>query len=89
MSLEPDADFFIAHKIPGLCEDTLVSGSLADCDKVVGYEAVYRVCFSMTCFFAVLCVLMIYVKSSKDPRSAIQNGYLWTQLFDNPWSYAV
>lgn len=46
-----------------------------DCSKAVGYEAVYRVCFALTCFFALFALLMIGVKSSNDPRAGIQNGF--------------
>lgn len=72
------------ENIPYLCEDvgTTIAGVKVDildqqlnCSLIVGYQAVYRVCFTMTCFFAVFCLLMINVKSSKDPRSAIQNGF--------------
>ncbi|GAB6019232.1 Membrane protein tms1 [Chamberlinius hualienensis] len=52
------------------CNDKVV-----DCSVVVGYQAVYRVCFTLTCFFALFALLMIGVKSSKDPRSGIQNGF--------------
>ncbi|XP_071854298.1 probable serine incorporator isoform X2 [Apostichopus japonicus] len=45
------------------------------CSLVVGYQAVYRVCFGMTCFFVLLAVIMLCVRSSKDPRSGIQNGF--------------
>lgn len=44
------------------------------CENYVGFAAVYRVCFAMACFFFVFAVLMINVKTSKDPRSAVQNG---------------
>ncbi|XP_052763059.1 probable serine incorporator isoform X2 [Mya arenaria] len=75
--------------IPGLCKN-FVSVDLGpgmswekdssllksqQCDNVVGYLAVYRVCFSMAAFFLLFCVLMIKVNSSKDPRSKIQNGF--------------
>lgn len=46
-----------------------------NCEMMVGYKAVYRMCFAMTCFFFIFCVIMIRVRSSKDPRAAIQNGY--------------
>ncbi len=32
-------------------------------------------CFAMTCFFFLFCAIMIRVRSSKDPRAAIQNGW--------------
>ena len=49
------------------------------CDEVVGYLAVYRVCFAMAGFFALFCLIMIKVNSSKDPRAKIQNGYVQWQ----------
>lgn len=39
------------------------------------YLAVYRICFAMVCFFALMAVLMVGAKSSKDPRAPIQNGF--------------
>jgi hypothetical protein len=77
-------------KIPVLCSDwaytvdTKVAGDqtlkiqdrlIQDCSKFVGYLAVYRVCFALTCFFFLFCLLMIKVESSKDPRAKIQNGF--------------
>uniref|UniRef100_A0A0N4ZWX8 Serine incorporator 5 n=1 Tax=Parastrongyloides trichosuri TaxID=131310 RepID=A0A0N4ZWX8_PARTI len=47
-----------------------------DCKAVTGYQAVYRLCAALATFFGAFSVLMIGVKSSKDPRAAIQNG-LW------------
>ena len=46
-----------------------------DCDRMVGFEAVYRVCFGMCCFYWLFMILMIYVRSSRDPRAGIQNGF--------------
>lgn len=49
--------------------------SFVDCSKAVGYEAVYRICFALTCFFTLFALIMIGVKSSSDPRTGIQNGF--------------
>jgi len=49
-------------------------GGDVHCGNYVGFAAVYRVCFAMASFFFVFAVLMINVKTSKDPRSAVQNG---------------
>lgn len=45
-----------------------------DCGIAAGYLAVYRLCFGMTLFFLFMALIMIGVKSSKDPRAGIQNG---------------
>ncbi|KAL7985537.1 hypothetical protein Chor_004107 [Crotalus horridus] len=55
-------------KIPGFCDGF-------DCEALVGYRAVYRVSFAMAVFFCLFALLMIQVKSSKDPRAAIHNGF--------------
>ncbi|XP_066138719.1 probable serine incorporator isoform X4 [Euwallacea fornicatus] len=53
-----------------------VSSSVTfDCNEAVGYLAVYRICFILTCFFALFALIMIGVKSSRDPRAGIQNGF--------------
>ncbi|XP_025092546.1 probable serine incorporator isoform X2 [Pomacea canaliculata] len=71
-------------KIPGLCKNfinvdiDLPQNSLLkaqQCDNVVGFLAVYRVCFAMAAFFVLFALIMIKVNSSKDPRSKIQNGF--------------
>lgn len=46
-----------------------------DCKSAVGYLAVYRLCFILCLFFVLMSVIMIRVKSSKDPRAPIQNGF--------------
>ncbi|KAK3088575.1 hypothetical protein FSP39_020772 [Pinctada imbricata] len=71
-------------KIPGLCKDFIGVNEylkvdspykIAHCDEVVGYLSVYRICFALAGFFLLFCLIMINVKSSKDPRSGIQNGF--------------
>ena len=44
------------------------------CMDAVGYLAVYRICFIVTLFFLFMSVIMIGVRSSRDPRAGIQNG---------------
>ncbi|XP_021341166.1 probable serine incorporator isoform X2 [Mizuhopecten yessoensis] len=71
-------------KVPGLCKDYFTfdiftpehaDDKVSMCDDMVGYLSVYRICFSMAAFFFLFAIIMIKVKSSKDPRSGIQNGY--------------
>ncbi|XP_060948405.1 serine incorporator 2 [Limanda limanda] len=65
-------------KIPGFCVGgTSIPGieNKVNCDIVVGYKSVYRMCFAMACFFFLFSIIMIRVRSSKDPRASIQNGF--------------
>lgn len=52
-----------------------------NCDVLVGYKAVYRVCFGMAMFFLLFSLLMIKVKSSQDPRAALHNGWVTILCF--------
>ncbi|KAE8624058.1 hypothetical protein XENTR_v10005811 [Xenopus tropicalis] len=62
-------------KIPLLCSSsTTFSGSL-NCDVMVGHQAVYRMCFALAAFFFLFVILMICVRSSRDPRAIVQNGF--------------
>lgn len=55
--------------------NTVGLGGSVSCSDIVGYLAVYRVCFAMAIFFSVMAGLMIGVRSSRDPRAGIQNGF--------------
>ncbi|KAF1581890.1 Serine incorporator 2, partial [Eudyptes moseleyi] len=66
------------HKLPGFCEG---SGSVlgvqthVDCGSFLGHKAVYRMGFAMAAFFFLFAMIMVCVRSSKDPRAAVQNGF--------------
>ncbi|XP_063212173.1 serine incorporator 2 isoform X1 [Chroicocephalus ridibundus] len=66
------------HKLPGFCEG---SGSVlgvqthVDCSSFLGHKAVYRMGFAMAAFFFLFAMIMVCVRSSKDPRAAVQNGF--------------
>ncbi|XP_038624006.1 serine incorporator 1 [Tachyglossus aculeatus] len=67
-------------KIPGFCDGgtgTSLPGihGHVNCNVLVGYKAVYRVCFGMAMFFLLFSLLMIKVKSSSDPRASVHNGF--------------
>lgn len=49
--------------------------SIDICKNAVGYLAVYRILFAMTMFFITMAVMMVGVKTSRDGRAPIQNGF--------------
>jgi len=71
-----DGNFFenlqkdIQSKVTGEVESYQI-----DCSSAVGYKAVYRVNLIITLFFILMAIIMINVKSSKDGRGGIQNGF--------------
>ncbi|KAF6089301.1 serine incorporator 3 [Phyllostomus discolor] len=72
-------------KIPGFCEGEFnfkVADLKAnkDCNVQVGFKAVYRINFALAIFFFAFSLLMIKVKSSKDPRAAIHNGFWFFKI---------
>jgi len=87
--------FFCFHcnfQVHSLCQTitqvTQILSAGGDCThtqaviKFIGYPAIYRICFGLVLFFAFFALLMIGVKSSKDPRSAVQNGLVsWCLLY--------
>lgn len=71
-------------KLPGVCEETdskLIPSGYIDCKALGTYLFVYKVCFPVAIFFALMSLIMIDVRSSKDIRAPIQNGFwLWKYL---------
>lgn len=49
--------------------------AVLNCSQFVGYLAAYRVCMAVAAFFLALTAIMICVKTSKDPRAYVQNGF--------------
>ncbi|KAM4870800.1 serine incorporator 5 [Urocitellus parryii] len=50
------------------------------CETLVGYSAVYRVCFGMACFFFLFCLLTLKINTSKSCRAHIHNGFWFFKL---------
>ncbi|KAJ6663501.1 hypothetical protein lerEdw1_009580 [Lerista edwardsae] len=66
------------HKLPGFCEggdSFLGNQGKVDCKAFLGHKSVYRMCFATAAFFFLFALMMICVRSSKDPRAMIQNGF--------------
>ncbi|CAH1254732.1 SERINC5 [Branchiostoma lanceolatum] len=72
----------IQQSIPGFSQvcDFLNLGTNCNISQVIGFLAVYRVCFSMAVFFFLLMILMINVKTSQDCRAGIHNGFWFFKL---------
>ncbi|KXJ07747.1 putative serine incorporator [Exaiptasia diaphana] len=67
----------MVEKVPfGLFDKACTaSGAGTNCELLTGYLAVYRICFAMACFYFFFMLITIGVKSSKDCRGGIHNGY--------------
>ncbi|XP_064165244.1 serine incorporator 5-like isoform X1 [Anguilla rostrata] len=46
-----------------------------NCEKLVGYSAVYKVCFGAACFFFIFAVFTLRVRTSTGCRAAVHNGF--------------
>lgn len=65
----------MVEKVPFFNEACTAATLGTNCDVLVGYLAVYRICFGMAAFFFLFMVLNIGVSSGKDCRAGLNNGF--------------
>ncbi|XP_066428672.1 serine incorporator 2 [Eleutherodactylus coqui] len=63
------------NKLPWFCSSSDTFAGTVNCNLLLGHQAVYRMCFAMAAFFFLFVIIMICVRSSRDPRAYIQNGF--------------
>ncbi|XP_046871280.1 serine incorporator 5 [Hypomesus transpacificus] len=72
--MSPSVEEMMRENIPFLSELCRVNAG-ERCQVLVGYAAVYKMCFGMACFFLFLWLLTLRVNSSRGCRAAIHNGF--------------
>ncbi|KAG5841184.1 hypothetical protein ANANG_G00196870 [Anguilla anguilla] len=73
--MSPTVEKEIRDNIP-FYEDMCVKLNAGDkCSSLVGYAAVYKVCFGMACFFFLFAVFTFRVRTSAGCRAAVHNGF--------------
>jgi hypothetical protein len=84
IALIPGLGTTLEGLLPGVCSNIsyiiINYNQMIDCKSILGYFAVYRICFALACFYFLFMMLMIYVRSSRDPRSMIQNGFWFFKI---------
>ncbi len=64
-------------KLPYFCT-TVTTEEM--CDNLVGYGAVYRICFSLAIFYGAFALFMLNTTSTKDFRVKFHNGFWFLKL---------
>ncbi|XP_052099655.1 serine incorporator 5-like [Mytilus californianus] len=73
--LSPNFEHAIMENIPGFNETCLDLNAGANCSRLTGYKAVYRLCFGMVVFSFFMCIMTLCVSSSAQCRGAWHNGF--------------
>ncbi|KAG9355077.1 hypothetical protein JZ751_001790 [Albula glossodonta] len=73
--MSPTVEDAIRDMIPFYSEMCNKLNAGENCKTLVGYSAVYKVCFGMACFFFIFAVFTFRVRTSTGWRAAIHNGF--------------
>lgn len=78
--MSPTVETLVQEHIPFYSEICKQLKAGENCSTLVGYSAVYKVCFGMACFFFIFSLFTIRVRSSTGCRAALHNGF-WFYKF--------
>uniref|UniRef100_I3K817 Serine incorporator 5 n=1 Tax=Oreochromis niloticus TaxID=8128 RepID=I3K817_ORENI len=78
--MSPTVEQALKENIPFYTEFCQTVNAGENCKTLVGYAAVYKVCFGMACFFLFFCMFTIRVNNSTGCRAAVHNGF-WLLKF--------
>ncbi|KAM4709741.1 serine incorporator 5 [Discoglossus pictus] len=73
--MSPRVTDFLNQNVPMYKDICSVIQAGVACEKLVGYSAVYRVCFGMSCFFFIFLILTLNIKNSRGCRAKLHNGF--------------
>ncbi|CAM9982715.1 unnamed protein product [Lampetra fluviatilis] len=80
LMLSPTVSEFLKEHIPFYADLCQKINAGDDCERLVGYSAVYKVCFGMAVFFFLFSLFLINVKKSSDCRASVHNGFWFIKL---------
>ena len=69
IALIPGLGPAMQHLLPFVCSNVTIIGiynynQLINCNSIIGYFAVYRICFALTCFYFLFMCIMVKFKNS-------------------------
>uniref|UniRef100_A0A8C9W9Y6 Serine incorporator 5 n=1 Tax=Scleropages formosus TaxID=113540 RepID=A0A8C9W9Y6_SCLFO len=73
--MSPTVEMEMRDRIPFYSELCQKLNAGENCKRLVGYSAVYKVCFGAACFFCMFSVFTFGVRTSRGWRAAIHNGF--------------
>lgn len=75
LMLSPDVQAIIHELVPLFNETCVTLQAGANCNRLIGYVAVYRIGFTMVVFHGLLMILTLCISDGKGCRPAIHNGF--------------